>query len=99
MPEPFKEVKATIWLTKGDHFWFTCDETVEREGLESALRHDILCSMKSLRAFAPDTDNVAIAVRALMADDDQMAGILGERPEWVVRNGATLEELPVIYVN
>ena len=55
--------------------------------------------MKSLRAFAPDTDNVVLAVRAVMADDETIGGILGKRSDWVAQYGARPGDLPVIYVN
>jgi len=32
MSETYTEVNATIWLTKGDHFFFYCDELIDYPG-------------------------------------------------------------------
>lgn len=49
----YKEVNATIWLTKGDHFFFYCDKKVKYNdtlagSYYQALKHDVLCSLDSL---------------------------------------------------
>ena len=69
----YAEVNATIWLLKGDHFFFYCNEVVEaaeaREG--APLKHDSLCALESMRASYPKTDNVNLAVRALSCNSQQ----------------------------
>jgi len=41
----------TIWLNKGSHYWFYCEETLDIEKIDSPLKHDILCALPSLRMF------------------------------------------------
>jgi len=104
-----REVKATIWLTKGDHFWFQCEETVDPD-LESPLRHDIFCAIKSLKGFVPQTDNVRLIIRSLRCDiaetlsDIEFGRVvdqLGGDTEFGRRciDATNEDELPVIYVN
>lgn len=70
------KVDATIWLTKGDHFFFYCDELIdfknddEPDQVEAPtpLKSDILCTLKSLKAQYPKTDNINLVLRALDCD-------------------------------
>ena len=86
------KVDATIWLAKGDHFFFYCDEMIdlEKDGKPNQnktstekntagndnpssklapLRSNILCSLKSLKAQYPKTDNINLVVRALDCEE------------------------------
>ena len=69
--EQYKEVNATIWLTKGDHFFFYCDKKVNYAPTTpivndttvydyKPLKHDILCSIDSMKAAYPKKDNINI---------------------------------------
>ena len=82
------EVNATIWLLKGDHFFFYCDELVSGRhqlhrlvnGLLMAsnktpnkerlppLKHNELCTLKSMQNSYPTTDNVNLVIRSLGCD-------------------------------
>jgi len=71
MASNYTEVNATIWLTKGDHYFFSCNTRVNYAPTipivndttiydYNPLKNDILCSLESLQASFPKTDNVNI---------------------------------------
>ena len=61
-------MNATIWLTKGNHFFFFCD-TFKTEPQEfGPLQKGKLCMLESLVAEYPLTDNVNLAIRSYKCD-------------------------------
>ena len=108
----YKEVNATIWLLKGDHFFFFCDEVVEdptstgKAGSSAPLQHNSLCALESMKASYPKTDNVNLAVRALACDSPEGRALDRARLDkrWFYTNcvkpqNKTHDERPVINVN
>ena len=48
----YRKVKAIIWITKGDHFWFQCRKTLTKEQvkekeykLETPFQYDRICAV------------------------------------------------------
>jgi len=79
MSTNYTQLEATIWLTKGDHFFFYCDQRKNYAPTVpivndttvydySPLKHDILCMLESMQASYPKTDNVKLTIRSLRCD-------------------------------
>ena len=75
----YTAVDATIWLTKGDHYFFYCDKLVQyapdipvqwdtTQYDYTSLKEDILCSLDSMHARYPKTDNVNLVIRSYSCD-------------------------------
>ena len=68
----FQEVAATIYLTKGTHHFFQCglNQAQASEVEDDEIDFNALCQIESLKAFSPETDNVALVVKPLYCDSD-----------------------------
>jgi hypothetical protein len=64
----YNEVNATIWLIKGDHFFFYCDQKLNLTSEFDALDANKLCALKSMQNGYPRTDNVNLVIRALSCE-------------------------------
>ena len=98
----YTEVEATIWLTKGDHYFFQCSELVRADAPKTPLEHDRLCQFQSLKVFHPKTDNVKLVVRALRCDSKEASSIKEAKNDkaWFKSNCvANDSERPIVYVN
>ena len=71
-------VKATIWLTKGDHFFFQCAQTLDEDIEVKELQYDILCRLDSLKARYPATDNVDITFKPLYCNSITAQQLINE---------------------
>ena len=82
LSENYTDITATIWLAKGDHFFFYCDKKViyapnpplgnDTSGFYYApLRNDVLCSADSMVASYPKTDNVKLTVKSYQCNSQQ----------------------------
>ena len=67
----YTQVNVTLLLTKGNHFFIQCEEQL-KESEVGPHNHDKLCTIPSMRAFQPTTDNVKLVVRALDCNDDDL---------------------------
>lgn len=101
----YKEVNATIWLTKGNHFFFNCDKTVTYAPTTTApdptvtydaspLQHDILCSLKNMRFSYPKTDNVNLQIKTMKCDSVEAKGVGKARTDlaWFYSVCATIKK-------
>lgn len=115
--ENYTEVTATLFLTKGAHFFFQCDKKVNYERTQQEintnktakdskpLQHDIFCSLDSLMAQMPLTDNVNLIIKPMSCDDlnakrtkDATANINWFQGNCVdMKNGK--DQRPIVYVN
>ena len=96
------EVEATVWLTKGDHYFFQCSELVSADAPKTPLDYDRLCQFQSLKAFYPKTDNVKLVVRALRCDSQEASSIKEAKSDmtWFKNNCvANDSERPIVSVN
>lgn len=108
----YTEVSATIWLSKGDHFFFFCDEVLEA-GAKAALDHNALCALQSMKTSYPPTDTVNLHIRALRCDsiEAQETPRASYDRRWfysqcvpktespTADGGTSVDHRPVIYVN
>ena len=70
--ELYSYVNATIWLVKGDHFFFYCDDLLKQSAVGS-LNLNQLCTLNSLQNGYPRTDNVNLVVRGMLCDSQEAA--------------------------
>lgn len=66
----YTEVDATIWLLKGDHFFFYCDQLWQNQTKTTVvgqknetLNLEKLCKHESMISIHPKTDNVNLAIK------------------------------------
>jgi len=114
LAETREDVNATIWLVKGEHFLFHCQELKDQPELETSkrkqsedeeVRHRPLCSIPSLQQAYPKTDNINLVIRSLMCDSHEAQNLDKAifDPRWFYSVCSTItpehDHRAVIYVN
>jgi hypothetical protein len=102
----YQYVNATIWLTKGNHFYFSCLDFISDDSAEGdPLNHDAYCQLQSMKIAYPKTDNIDLKVRALRCDsvEAQLLPKSKEDQRWFYEQciyySSSADERPVVYVN